>query len=64
MHDDGEDLIVRGPRFTCRLAEAILFCARAAHGYRVHGFQVAGIRYQVNADFGPSGVWYSPVAPT
>ena len=43
VHDDGHDLQL------AVVADARLLGARASHRHRVHGFEVAGIRHQVDA---------------
>ena len=56
--DEQREIFFRPP-----FAGAILLGARAADCYRIDGFEVAGIRHQVNMNFLSSPVMYSPVAP-
>ena len=53
VHHDGPDFIQRFPRaIDLRAIHTVArqFCARAAHGDGIHGFEVAGVRDQVDIE--------------
>ena len=58
MDEHGQDFGLAG------FSQAHLLGAGPAHGDRIHGFQVTGIRYQVQTDLSAVRVWNWPVAPT
>ena len=49
--------------FASAFTAAILFCASRPNGDRIDGLQMAGIGDQMDMDFVPLRVVYSPVAP-